>query len=453
MSNVNINIAAEFVGKKAFKQAETSVDKLNKNVKSLGRTLGAGLGTAAIVNYAKRSVAAFAEDEKAATSLGQTLKNLNLAYGSNIGTVNGFINRLEAQTGVLDDELRPAMDRLLRATGNVAESQKLLNLALDVAAGTGKSVTQVSQSLQKAYLGQTQALGRLGVGLSKAELTSSSFEEIQARLTVLFAGQASAAAQTYAGELAKLTVAANNAKETIGKGLVDAIATASGSQGFSGAVEGIDNVATSIASATKNIGYLIGQLEKLKPVLIGLGVVLAATFFPITTAIVGAVAALASLGNVLKKREFAQGKIPGGMGNISMSVAGQVSTVKATLDNTTAVKKLTAAQVAQTKLDKAKAMFDLKKISLAAALGNPNISGDTGNRLRALQAIENGDTANAIKYGNVVKPNASMASPNATVVNVYPQGNVLTEQDLITSIQNGIERNFYRQFGVGAFDK
>jgi hypothetical protein len=68
-------------------------------------------------------------------------------------------------------------------------------------------------------------------------------------------------------------------------------------------------------------------------------------------------------------------------------------------------------------------------------------------------AIENGDAAASIKYGNAVTPNASMASPNATVVNVYPQGNVLTEQDLITSIQNGIERNFYRKFGVGAFDK
>jgi hypothetical protein len=98
-------------------------------------------------------------------------------------------------------------------------------------------------------------------------------------------------------------------------------------------------------------------------------------------------------------------------------------------------------------------MFDLKKIGLAAALGNTGISSDTGNRLKALQAIENGDSAAAIKYGNAVRPNASMASPNSTVVNVYPQGNVLTEQDLITSIQNGIERNFYRQFGVGAFDR
>jgi hypothetical protein len=150
MSNVVIDIAAQFTGKPAFKKADTAVSQLNKNTQNLGKTLTRTFGTAAVLAFGRASVKAFAEDDKAATSLGQTLKNLNLAYGSNIGTVNGFISRLEQQTGVLDDELRPAMDRLLRATGDVTKSQELLGLALDIAAGTGKSVTQVSQSLQKA---------------------------------------------------------------------------------------------------------------------------------------------------------------------------------------------------------------------------------------------------------------------------------------------------------------
>ena len=222
MSNVAINIAAEFIGKKAFKAAETSTDKLSRSVKKLGVSLGLAFGVRGI----GQAVKAFAEDDKAARALGQTLNNLGLAFSSNSATVNGYISRLEQQTGVLDDELRPAMDRFLRATMSVTKSQELLNLALDISAGTGKSLTQVSQSLQKGYLGQTQALGRLGVGLSKAELTSSSFEEIQQKLSVLFAGQASTAANTYAGEIAKLQVAVNNAKETIGQGFVDALKTA-----------------------------------------------------------------------------------------------------------------------------------------------------------------------------------------------------------------------------------
>ena len=215
--SVKIDIAAEFTGKKAFDKADKSTAKLTKSVKTLAKGFLGVFAIQKLVSYSKASVKAFAEDDAAAKSLGMTLKNLGLAYGANVGTVNGFINRLEAQTGVLDDELRPAMDRLLRATGDVAKSQELLNLSLDIAAGTGKSVTQVSQSLQKAYLGQTAAIGRLGVGISKAELANADFADIQEKLNKLFAGQATAAADSYQGSLNKLTVAGNNAKETIGK--------------------------------------------------------------------------------------------------------------------------------------------------------------------------------------------------------------------------------------------
>ena len=256
-ADVKIDIAAEFTGKKAFKQAETSTDKLTKSVKRLAAGVLLAFGTRQVLAFSKASVKAFAEDDKAAKALGTTLKNLNLAYGSNIGTVNGFISRLELQTGVLDDELRPAMDRLLRATGDVTKAQELLGLALDIAAGTGRSVTQVSQSLQKAYLGQTQALGRLGVGLTKAELTTSSFEEIQQRLSALFAGQATAAADTYAGSLARLTIAGNNAKETIGKGLVDAFVTISNSSSVDDLISKIDAAAESIANFVRETGEFI----------------------------------------------------------------------------------------------------------------------------------------------------------------------------------------------------
>lgn len=402
MSNVNINIAAEFKGKPAFKKAENSVDKLNKSTKSLGKTLTRTFGTAAVLAFGRASVKAFAEDDKAATALGTTLKNLNLAYGSNIGTVNGYISRLEAQTGVLDDELRPAMDRLLRATGDVAKSQELLNLALDVAAGTGKSVTQVSQSLQKAYLGQTQALGRLGVGLSKAELTSSSFEEIQQRLTTLFAGQAQAAAETFAGQLDKLTIAANNAKETIGKGLYDAITALSGG-GATAAIDNIDKLANGIADTVSNTGELIGKLEDLKPVLIAFGVAAAAAFFPVTTAIAGVIFLLGDLNKRLNEQSFRKGIIPNGLGNISMSVSGQVDNRSTKQLAASAAAQAKAAQASakatkeNLKLSKAKAIFDLQKIQIEAALKG-KISEEDRIRLKLMQAIEDENVVLVDKY-------------------------------------------------------
>jgi hypothetical protein len=361
-ADVRIDIAAEFTGKKAFKQAETSTDKLTKNVKGLAKGLLAVYSAQKLLSYAKASVKAFAEDDKAAKALGTTLKNLGLAYGANIGTVNGFISRLEMQTGVLDDELRPAMDRLLRATGDVTKSQELLGLALDIAAGTGKSVTQVSQSLQKAYLGQTQALGRLGVGLTRAELSTSTFEQIQERLAVLFAGQATAAADTYAGSLAKLTVASNNAKETIGKGLVDALITVTNSNSTDEFIAKIDKAAQSIANFVRETGEFI-KITK--------------SIFDFKN-----LSFFAASGGL-----FGDGK---GFGNISMTVSSQ-DTQKADAiakKNATAITKLTKEQAAaQAKilkdkrlgaaidkanlaLNKGNEVFDMDKIQIAAALTN-----------------------------------------------------------------------------------
>ena len=369
MSNVAINIAAEFIGKKAFKAAETSTDKLSRSVRKLAAAAGLAFGIGGI----GRSVKAFAEDDKAAQALGQTLNNLGLAFGSSSATVNGYISRLEQQTGVLDDELRPAMDRFLRATMSVTKSQELLNLALDISAGTGKSLTQVSQSLQKGYLGQTQALGRLGVGLSKAELTSSSFEEIQQKLSVLFAGQASVAAGTYAGEIAKLQVAVNNAKETIGKGFVDALKSASGSNTIDPVISGIGKIANAFANLTRETGKFVNITKSL--------------FDP-------------------KNFFFYNNPANGfkGMGNISTSVSSQdtqkadaIAASKAAAAQLKATQALTKSTKENLKLAKAKAIFDLQKIQIEAALKG-KISEEDRIRLKLMQAIESENIDQIDKY-------------------------------------------------------
>jgi hypothetical protein len=464
MSNIVIDIAAQFTGKPAFKKADTAVSQLNKTTQNLGKTLTRTFGTAAVLAFGRASVKAFAEDDKAATSLGQTLKNLNLAYGSNIGTVNGFINRLEAQTGVLDDELRPAMDRLLRATSSVTKAQELLGLSLDIAAGTGKSVTQVSQSLQKAFLGQTQALGRLGVGLTKAELSSSSFEEIQERLTTLFAGQATAAAETFAGQLDKLTIAANNAKETIGKGLFDAISALSGGS-FSNGVNNIDKLATGIADTLRNVGLLIGKLEQFKPVLIAVGIAAAAAFLPVTTAIAGILFLLGDLNKQLDRQSFAKGVIPKGMGNISMTVSGQVDNT--VLKNQTKVTKLTKEQAAaQAKilkdkklsaaidkgnllLGKGENVFDLDKIQINAALINQaELLGKATDAAQVLQIAN--DTARLNVKRSILALEEAIASKDEAAITAATRklgedlkilgalGNQKTQMSAIESILNGL---------------
>jgi hypothetical protein len=464
-----INIGSK-LDAKGFKQAETALTRLNSNSKNLSKSLARTFGTAAVLAFSRASIKAFAEDDKAATSLGQTLKNLELAYGSNIGTVNGYISRLEQQTGVLDDELRPAMDRLLRATGSVAKSQELLNLALDVAAGTGKSVTQVSQSLQKAYLGQTQAIGRLGVGLSKADIASSSFEEIQQKLTTLFAGQATAAAETFAGQLDKLTIASNNAKETIGKGLFDAI-TSIGGGTMTSATDNIDKLAKGIADSLKNAGEFIEKLDKLKPVLIAFGLVAAAAFFPVTAAIAGVIFLLGDLNKRLNEQSFRKGIIPGGFGNINMTANSQdtqradaLAAKKAAAAQLKLLKEQAAAQAkilrdkrlallidkANLLLNKGSNVFDIDKIQVAAALTNQaeqlgkatssaqvlQIANDTA-RLNVKKSINDLEDAIAAKDETAIIAATKKLNADLGILNALTGQN--SQMKAIESILNGLK--------------
>jgi hypothetical protein len=420
MALPDIEIGSRFDAK-GFKQAETAATKLEKNVKSLAKSFVGVFAAQKVLAFGKASVKAFAEDDAAAKSLGQTLKNLGLAYGANVGSVNGFINRLEMQTGILDDELRPALDRILRATGDVTESQKLLALALDIAAGTGKSVTQVSQSLQKAYLGQTQALGRLGVGLSKAELASSDFEQIQARLADLFAGQATRAANSYQGSLNKLQVAANNAKETIGKGLVDALGTLSNSQNVDGTVSAIDKIAKSIANATTSFARFIAVSKEL----LGTGFFLDAaekaslqatkmgTRFttPMTISSQDTQRADKLAADAAKKAAAAK---------IKAEKAAAAAKIKA--DKAAAAAKIAADKKAASnasKLAKADSIFNLEKIQIEAALKG-KISEEEKIRLLLMQAILEEDSAKASelekKLEDIQKKNAQIAADLALII-------------------------------------
>jgi hypothetical protein len=396
---LRIDIASEFVGAKAFKQADTATSALTRQVNSLAKSYLGLYGIQKLARGAGQAAKAFAEDDKAAKVLGQTLNNLGIGFGNNAQIVNDYISNLEKQTGVLDDELRPAMDRLLRATGDITKSQKLLSLALDISAGTGKSLTQVSQSLQKGFLGQTQALGRLGVGLSKAELTSSSFEEIQTRLAVLFEGQASMAADTYTGKMNKLTVATNNAKEAIGEGLFDALAAVGG-----GGEGGFDNFTKAIEGSSKALAFLI------KLVGTNLGVI--------------------SL--------FAQGKFGSAtdilLGRQPIDRSGLTPTIKAELakaaadkaaakrakEQTVLTKKNTAAIKEQTALQKAGTLFDVEQAGVIAALKG-KITNEERKRLELQLAILTGNTSEASKLAGELAKAQGLSSQLAAYLADFPK--------------------------------
>jgi hypothetical protein len=261
MANIIIDIAAEFTGNKAFKSAETSTDKLTKNIKNMAKTLGVAFSATAVLNYAKASVKAAAADEKAQKQLALALKNVGL--GRDVAISEAFIQKLQSEFGVVDDKLRPAYQQLAVATGNTAQSQKLLQIALDISASTGRDLASVTGAISKAYLGNNTALGKLGVGISKADLKAKSFDDIMNQLSDTFAGSATASANTFQGSMDKLSVASANVQEIIGKGIIESLKILSEDSTVSDLATGMEEFATAISESIQGLAILIAQIKSI----------------------------------------------------------------------------------------------------------------------------------------------------------------------------------------------
>ena len=392
MADVKIDIAAEFTGNKAFKQAETTTQKLERSVSKLGKQLLGVFAASKLLSFGKNAVKAFAADEKAARSLALALANTGNAFASI--EVEKFIGDLQRATGVLDDQLRPAFRTLLTATGNVKKSQDGLALALDIAAGTGKDLGAVSMALAKAYGGQTTALSRLGAGLSKATLASGDLDLITSELTKKFSGQALAAAEGYAGQMAKLTVASENAKEIIGKDLLDAMARISGKDGIGGATTAMEGFATEVGNVITGISVLIAKLKSLP----GAGFIKQFIEVGTKTSAIGYLSRLGASSKAASAGTPAQS--PGQRKAIDKANADALKLAKTknsltTIENNNTKEKLllTAGEKALMELKK---MFDLEGIQIQAAL-NGVLTEEERARVLGLKAIKDSDSALALQ--------------------------------------------------------
>jgi hypothetical protein len=261
MANIVIDIAAEFTGGNAFKKAETSTDRLSKSANKLAKGFIALYSTQKVLAYGKASLQAAADDEKAQKQLALALKNVGL--GRDAANSEDYIQKLQSEFGVLDDKLRPAYQTLAVATRDTTEAQKLLQLALDISASTGKDLAQTSSALSKAFLGNNTALSKLGVGISKADLKTKSFKEITDELATTFAGSATQSANTFQGSMDKLAVASNNAKEIIGQGLMDALKGLGEDTSVDDLATSMEGVALAVADAIRGVGLLVEALKNI----------------------------------------------------------------------------------------------------------------------------------------------------------------------------------------------
>ena len=215
--------------KKKLGEADKAVESNSSKISEFGKKAAAAfaVAAAAAVAYGTKlaidGVKAAIEDEQAQLRLAAALKTATGATEAQIEATEAYILKTSLATGVADDQLRPALQRLAVSTKDVNEAQKLLNLALDIAKGRGLELETVANALGRAQDGNTTALGRLGLGLSKAELSTLSFTQVQQKLSDLYGGSAAANAETFQGKIDRLKVGFDEAKESLGVALLPAV--------------------------------------------------------------------------------------------------------------------------------------------------------------------------------------------------------------------------------------
>lgn len=444
LPNLVFSVASEYDGK-GLGKARKDINNFDKTVKSLGRTLGATLSAAAVVSFGKASVKAFLADDKAAATLTRTLGNLNLAFEDQ--RVKAYISNLEATSGVLDSQLRPAMQALLTTTGSVSKSQELLGLAIDVAAGSGENLVQTSQDIAQAFVGNTKGLKKYNLGLTQTELQTSTFADLQEKLNKQFGGQNAAQLDTYAGKLSLIKVAYDNLQETVGKGLVDSFAVLAGDTGIGKATKAIGDFGQAISDTIYGLALVVAEVRKLDESISGgtLGRLIA---WSIKYSPAGILRDLGAAQRIKPKPFTTPMSISGQNTKNSLSEVEKLraeaeaealkrakalaAAQKLQLAN---AKKLAAEAAKKLALDKASAflnqankLFDLERIQLAAAAASKQTEEDY-TRIRLKTEIM--DLEEAIAEGNVqgAAKFASMITEDARLLGVL-RGNAFALSDV-----------------------
>jgi len=486
--SIVIDIAAQFTGKKAFTQAENAADKLGRTVKHA--LIGVG-----VTAFAKSAISAFAAQEKQLNLFKNSLRTIGFEFATSDSLA--FLNTLKLQYGVVDEQLIPAYQQLLTTTRSLAASQNLTNVALDIAARQNISVTEAADALSKAYLGNTKSVGALGLGISKATLASGNFAAILKEITNITKGSAATAADTFSGKLARIKVAADSAKESIGAGLVEALMQITKSTDIDQLQGKIINFGNSAAETLGNVGKAISDnivliksfaillaaaftvnkiaafivsleaivktVKTLRNALLASAIARNFLFNPLGAAVATA-AMFAAIGLVTKGVEalsdsttkatenllnlFGAAKalgVGGDQGGSAKFAEGAAArAAKDAKDAAAAQLKATKAQTKalqnQAKLNKAKTLFDIDQIQIIAALQG-RLTEDEKLRLSLQMALIQGNATEADRLSNLLAA-SQLKTTNlaAAIANLPPALNPLKDyptyvNSAITDIQ------------------
>ena len=381
MPNLIVSAVSTF-DNKGLKKGKKEISTFEKQIKSFAKVFAAAFSVTALTNYSKKAVQAFMADEKAAKSLEQQLKNTGYQFSA--PGVEMYIAKLQKTTGVLDDELRPAFQKLLSVTGSITLSQDALATALDVSAAGYGSVVEVSQALAKGFGGQTTAIGRLIPGLNKAALKSGDMNKIMEQLNAKFAGQAQARLTTYAGKMDLLKVASENVKEEIGKGILGALDALGKDTNIEDTTKKMEELAKQTGDSITGLGVFLKTLSGIP----GIGLI-GKAFYETS-----ALGLLARLGKENRPTRELPANEQRSAGRISSQQFRIEIRQKKELDRLRALEL--ASLKKKTAVDELRDKFDLERIGLAAAL-NAATDEETKLRLKAQLAILDNNEALAKK--------------------------------------------------------
>ena len=381
MANVVVSAIATFNGK-ALKKGKKEISSFEKQVKSFAKVFAAAFSGRALINYSKNAVKAFAADEKAAKSLEVQLRNTGFAFSA--PGVEQYIARLQGLYGVVDDELRPAFQQLLTATGSITKSQDALQTALNVSAATGRSLSEVSAALTRGFSGNTTGLSRLGAGISKATLKTGNMDKIMEELNAKFAGQAQARLTTYAGKMDLLKVASENVKEEIGKGILGALDALGKDTNIEDTTKKMEALGKQTGDSITGLGVFLKTLGDIP----GIGLI-GKAFYETS-----ALGLLARLGKENRPARELPANEQRSAGRISSQQFKVEIRQKKELDRLRALEL--AALKKKTAVDELRDKFDLERIGLTAAL-NSATDAETKLRIRAQLAILDNNEALAKK--------------------------------------------------------
>ena len=413
MPNLIVSAVSTF-DNRGLKKGQKDISAFDKQTQKLGQTFNRVFAATAIVAFSKKAISAFASDEAAARSLAVQLQNTGNAF--RVDEVETYIAKLQNLYKVLDDQLRPAFQTLLNVTGSVTLSQEALETALNVSAGTGASLETVINAISAGVRGNTKAIKSLNTGIDANIIKTGDMNKIMAALEKRFTGAALARLDTYAGKMDALKVAAADAAEIIGAGLLDALSALGKDNSIDQAANSMNGFAIAIANTARGMGDLIAQVKQIVDSDVGkflLGLTALLTLGK-KQLILGAVGLIAyDIGKPQPSSNFTYGS-----GNPRADLVLQ--------------KKLNSARKEEYKLitsknevDKLKDKFDTERIGLMKALAEAT-DAETKLRIQAKIAILDNNEALAKKYNaeleasNSARALAESANNAANALNTLP---------------------------------